>query len=71
MTTNTYIQEEIAAAQHRDLLEAAEHGRLIAQARQHHRPRRRALSLLRRRALRHRMTVEPRHRVGPDLHTHT
>lgn len=71
MIVNGYTHEQIGAAHHRDLLRAAEHARLIAQARPHHRPRRRAQSLLRRRAPRHRMTVEPHQRAGPDVRSAT
>lgn len=69
MISKSYIHEQIAAAHHRDLLEAAEHARLIAQARQHHRLRQR--SFLRWPAPHPRMTVEPRQRASPDVRTTT
>ena len=69
MISNSYVHEQMAAAHHRDLLEAAEHARLVAQARQHHRARQR--SSLRGRAPHPRMTGEPRQRAGPNVRTTT
>jgi hypothetical protein len=69
MISDSYIHEQMAAAHHRDLLEAAEHARLVAQARQHHRMRQR--SFLRRRPPRPRMSIEPRGRASPDVRATT
>lgn len=69
MIPNSYIHEQMAAAHDRDLLEAAEHARLVAQARRHHRVRQRLF--LRWRAPHLRLSFEPHRRVGPDARTTT
>jgi len=69
MSFSGYIHEQMSAAHHRDLLEAAEHARLIAQARRQDRVRHR--SFLRRRASQPRMTIAPHQRTGPDVRAPT
>lgn len=69
MFSNSFIHEQMAAARHRDQLEAAQHARLIAQARRHHRagPR----SFWPWRTSHPRMTGEARGRAGADIRTTT
>ena len=58
MILSSYIHEQLAAARRRDLLEAADQSRLIAQARQHRSERRRFPLPFRRPAPRRWTTVE-------------
>ena len=60
MILNSYIHQQLAAAHRRDLLEAAEQSRLIAQARQRRSERQRLPLPFREPATRRGTTVEPR-----------
>lgn len=59
MIPNTYFHQQLAGAHRRDLLEAAEHARLAAQARQHPTTREPLRSVVRWRELRRRTAAEP------------